>query len=631
MWYNSSMNGSIFSDIIAVLYLAAFIAAGQLLSRWVFCRSPRVVRITLGTALSLLMLMWLPALFSFGLGFTLLSQLLALAAAAATGFISAKKAVKPLMAVREPELRPYLCCVIPAVLLLCGLTLSHTLPHMPDGGLGSGQCTYGDMCMHLGIISSITRQGFFPPEYSIMAGQPMSYPFLCDSVSSTFYTLGASLRLSYILPMIPAFFSVASGVYLFFEDWFKRADKAVLAFVLFFIGGGFGFAYFMDGLRADPYNFTRIFTEFYETPTNLVGENVRWVNVIADMLVPQRATLFGWSVLFPCLYLLRRAVFDNDAGLFLPLGIMGGCLPLIHTHSFLALGLVSIPWFLRAVYKNNSITKFALYGVIAVALSAPQLLCFTFRQAGSFLTVNLNWANDTDTFLWFYVKNLGLIFILLPVAFIAAKKEDKETWLGVLFLWVLSEIIQFQPNPYDNNKLLFIWFAFCCGLVSSLLVEIYARLSDIKGRRLLAGIVVTAMTLSGVLTLGREAVSQYELFPKGEIEAAEFIDKNLPADCIILTGVHHNNAVAALTGRNIVCGSSAYLYYHGFDTYDREQDVAAMFENPKNSGELFEKYGVDYIYIGINERCNYSISPESFENLEKVFSNGTATLYRYSQ
>ena len=60
-----------------MLYLAAFIAAGQLLSRWVFCRSPRVVRITLGAALSLLMLMWLPALFSFGLGFTLLSQLLA--------------------------------------------------------------------------------------------------------------------------------------------------------------------------------------------------------------------------------------------------------------------------------------------------------------------------------------------------------------------------------------------------------------------------------------------------------------------------------------------------------------------------------------------------------------------------
>ena len=56
-----------------------------------------------------------------------------------------------------------------------------------------------------------------------------------------------------------------------------------------------------------------------------------------------------------------------------------------------------------------------------------------------------------------------------------------------------------------------------------------------------------------------------------------------------------------------------------------------MFEYPESSGELFEKYGVDYIYIGINERCNYSISPESFENFGKVFSNGTATLYRYNQ
>ena len=46
---------------------------------------------------------------------------------------------------------------------------------------------------------------------------------------------------------------------------------------------------------------------------------------------------------------------------------------------------------------------------------------------------------------------------------------------------------------------------------------------------------------------------------------------------------------------------------------------------------MFEKYGVDYIYIGINERCNYSISPESFESLEKVFSNSTAVLYRYGE
>ena len=623
------MNGSIISNITAVLYLAVFMAAGQLLSRRAFGYGERIARITLGVTAGLVMLMWLPALFALVLGFGLAAQLLALAAAVCIGAYCIKTAKKPLAEEEDIPLKPYLCCVLPVFLLLVRLAVSHTLPETEGGGLCSGQSTYGDMCMHLGIISSITRQGFFPPEYSILPGQAMSYPFLCDSVSSTFYTLGASLRLSYILPMLPAFFAVASGVYILFEDWFKRSDKAVIAFLLFFIGGGFGFAYFMDGLRSDPFNFTRIFTEFYETPTNLIGKNIRWVNVIADMLIPQRATLFGWSVLFPCLYMLRKAVFDGKESFFIPLGIIGGCLPLIHTHSFLALGLVSLSWLLLSVYKGKSIKRFLLYGIIAVVLAAPQLLFFTFRQAGGFLALNPNWANDTDTFLWFYVKNLGLIFILLPVAFIAARKEDREVWLGVLPLWVLAELIQFQPNPYDNNKLLFIWFAFSCGLVASLLSELYSRLSGMKGRWLLAGIMIVSLTLSGALTLGREAVSRYELFSAGELEAAGYIDTELPTDCVILTGVHHNNAVAALTGRNIVCGSSAYLYYHGFDTYDREQDVAAMYESPGSSAALFEKYNVSYIYIGVNERYTYDIDYDFFSALDPVFSGSAATVYRY--
>ena len=625
----SNMNGTFFGNIISVAYLMLFLASGYFIAFNVFPREGRLLHLTLGTAVGLLMLMWLPALFSFVLGFGVLSQLLALAAALAIGAKALFRGVRLLLLPREPALKPYLWCVVPTVVLLCVLLCTHVLPLNEYGGLSSGQSTYGDMCMHLGIISSISRQGFFPPEYSIFPGQAMSYPFLCDSISSTFYTLGASLRFAYMLPMMPAFFSVVSGVYLFFEDWFRDNKKAVLAFVLFFLGGGFGFAYFMNGIASDPYNFTRIFTAFYETPTNLVGENIRWVNVIADMLIPQRATLFGWSILFPCLLLLRRAALDEEDWMFLPLGVMAGLLPLIHTHSFLALGLVSVPWFIRAIYKKQSPKKFLLYGIIAVVLAAPQLLLFTFKSANSFLTLNFNWSNETDTFLWFYVKNLGLIFILLPVAFISAEDKDRLTWLGILPLWILCEFIQFQPNPYDNNKLLFIWFAFSCGLVASFLMDIYAKLEGIKGRRLLAGIAVIAMTLSGILTLGRELVSEYEVFSEGEVEAAMFIEENTPADAVFLTTTNHNNAVAALTGRSIVCGSASYLYYHGYDIYQREQDIRAMFEYPADSAELYEKYGVDYIYIGPYERNGYLLSHIDFAHLELIFANDTAAIYKY--
>ena len=129
----------------------------------------------------------------------------------------------------------------------------------------------------------------------ILPGVKLAYPFLCDSISSSVYVFGASLRVAYILPMLLAILQVFLGAYCLGKAVLKDKAKACLGWVLFFFNGGFGFVYFFDMLSNNKENFTRIFTGFYETPTNLVGNNVRWSNVIVDMLLPQRATLFGWA------------------------------------------------------------------------------------------------------------------------------------------------------------------------------------------------------------------------------------------------------------------------------------------------------------------------------------------------
>ena len=87
---------------------------------------------------------------------------------------------------------------------------------------------------------------------------------------------------------------------------------------------------------------------YYKTPTNQPEpNNLRWSNVIADLMVPQRTLLAGWAMGIPCFYLLetvfRPGRGDPDRGLRgeILLGIWAGGLPLIHTHTFLALGLSS--------------------------------------------------------------------------------------------------------------------------------------------------------------------------------------------------------------------------------------------------------------------------------------------------
>ena len=55
--------------------------------------------------------------------------------------------------------------------------------------------------MHLSFITSLARQGDFPPDYSLLPGHPLCYPFLGDSVSASLLLCGAPLTFSYALPM----------------------------------------------------------------------------------------------------------------------------------------------------------------------------------------------------------------------------------------------------------------------------------------------------------------------------------------------------------------------------------------------------------------------------------------------
>ena len=128
--------------------------------------------------------------------------------------------------------------------------------------------------------------------------------------------------------------------------------------------------------------------------------------------------------------------------------------------------------------------------------------------------------------------------------------------------------------------------------------------------------------------MGREIVSDYQLFSAAEVEAAEYIEESLPEKAVILTGDQHNNAVAALTGRYIVCGTGSYLYYHGIDYSAQRTAMAAMLADPAANADLFEQYNVDYIYISDHERRGFSANEAWFEeNCYSIFDNGGVQIF----
>lgn len=698
------MTGSLFGNIAGTLYFLYFQIAGILLFSYILKKEGALTRLLLGSSAGSLLLHWLPVLFSFFFDFTIVSHLLAALSLLPVYILFPGN--REMLAASYRELpsrirfhRFFLFALTGTFLLWIYLLYTHTILPGQNGGLYTGQCTYGDMNMHLGFITGIANQSSFPPEYSLFPGTRLSYPFLSDSISSSIYLMGASLRYAYILPMLTAFLQVVGSVYLLAVSLFQSRAKAVLTYVLYFFNGGLGFLYFIDWTKEGGYSLSDIFTGFYTTPTNLVDHNIRWVNMIADMLLPQRATLFGYALLFPCIWLLHQAVFRDKKEYFLPAGIFAGALPMIHTHSFLGIGLISASWLLIVLYRGSSFSKkirwmgaplltvfvlfmclvqygskkdllssqdflllgilgivcCILYGLIllflylkkhdrklllktwgiyllcALLLALPQLLFWTFGQVatGGFLRGHFNWGNQGDFYPWFYLKNLGVPLLCILMSVCAGRRKSAHLILPAFVIWYVAELIMFTPNTYDNNKLLYIAYLLLCLSAADYAAELYKRIQDMGGAKLLAGTFLFFSVFSAVLTLGREAVSKYQLYSPSHTALAEYIEANTKTDEVFLTSTRHNNEVSSLAGRNIVCGADTFLYFHGIDTSLRKSHLKLMYEAPLEHLDLYEQYNVSYVVISSWERADYAIDEDSFADLfELVFSLDEVSLYR---
>ena len=639
--------------MLSILYLMFFLAGGVILARLLLPRLRPVLRVYIGCSLGVLLLMWLPMLWAYAVRFSLPGHGLAagtLAALCAAAFLLRdRRAALPFDKQEQRMLCKLLMMVVPLTVLGGYLQYTHSIRLAADGSYHVGQSTYGDLSLHLAVCTSIVNAGF-PLHNSLMLGATMAYPYLSDSIASSMLLLGMPLNVSMAFTGTLMMALTFTGYALLCLQLCRRRGAAVLAFFLLFLNGGLGFLYALNPV-SDGYtqttvwdNLRTIMDGYYQTPTNQPDPyNLRWVNIICDMLVPQRGILGGWTMLMPCLNLLlpplcRRRTPDVRACVLL--GLFAGGLPLIHTHSYLALVLLSAGTCLYCVgtapRKWQAFRPWLIYGAIAAALSLPQLLAFTFVQAtGSdhFLRFQFNWCNNrggrglVDPYLWFYIKNIGLPYLLILLALLRRKPKDQPMpdelrqqrliACGAFLIYLIAEFILFQPNEYDNNKLFYVWFLLCLPMAADYACELFERLRGLPGRRVMAGAFLVTCFLSAGLTVARECVSDYHAYSPQDIATAEYIQKNTPEHSVFLTGNHHLNPVSSLAGRTILCSSDLYLYYHGFNTAERRAEIAAFYESPSENLDLLRKYQVEYVYVSAYERADtqYDLNEDALEAL----------------
>ena len=271
---------------------------------------------------------------------------------------------------------------------------------------------------------------------------------------------------------------------------------------------------------------------------------------------------------------------------------------------------------------------------MSLALALPQLCVWTFQQAGEggFLQGHLGWAIGAESYLFFYLQNLGLAGLLALGGLFLSRGGAFLRLAPALAIWLLAELVVFQPNVYDNNKLLYPAYAFLCCAAARCACRVLGLLRSRRARAGAAAGVVAVASFSAVLTMGREAVARYQLFGTGAVELAQWVEANTDPASVILTDTRHNNEIASLAGRNVVCGSPSYLYYHGLP-YDRAQrDVGQMYAAPQESQALLAQYQVRYILVSDFERGSYPVNQAALDALyPRVYDDGSRVLYQVTE
>lgn len=635
--------------MLGIVVLALFMLFGVFQARYLFREKKLTIVLWLGMVLGLMEMMWFPSLFAYIFDFTLIAQMFALGA---SGILSAVCII--LLAYREKPLKEehagdidlsfVLGVIFPAVILTAFLQYTHTFVNV-QGDLHVGQSTYGDLCMHAGFATGLIGQSY-PPEYTLLPGTKLGYPFLADALSSTMLLFGTPLSASLYVPGTVMCALFYMGFVIFAYELTGKKAAAALAFYLFFFSGGLGFTRLFDENGLNSWVLSDTLFGYYRTPTNLPEENLRWVNALSDLLIPQRTLMAGWMCLMPALYLLSCGMRERKFKTFVILGVWAGALPMIHTHSFLALGAISLGALLFTVAfekeRFESLQLFGSYGLLACFIAVFQLLEWTFPQTieGGSLRVCFNWVNNTgtgslrDNYLWFWIRNVGVMYVVFPIAaFFVRGRRVKALSFGCLILYAISEFILFQPNEYDNIKLFYVAYLVMLPIGASFLIDLYRRLTTAHKsavvtqiRRVSAYVLAWAFLIvsgaSGAVTILRECISDEVIFSKSHVEAGEFIRENTPVGSVFLSKDNHNNAANVLGGRKLVAGAALYLHFHGVDYQKAQSDMYLMLQDPLNHQYLFEKYGVDYVYISSYER-SAGADTEAFESLYPVVFENT--------
>lgn len=512
----------------------------------------------------------------------------------------------------------------------------HAIQVRPDGWYAAYLPHWGDGIAHLSYMASFAFKSLIPTTHPLFLNHPFTYSFGSDWIGGLLTRSGLPLWFAYNVWGLTLSIALLCSLWLLIKRITHSNIQTWLTVNLFLTSGGLGWKY----LIIDKLNPTSVPDSPYFPLLLTQRENtsIAWLNTIVGELIPQRAFLLALPLGAILLWVWYRQFVVGETVRFRYLifsGLLFGIMPIVHPHTTMVLATVLVFWSLDSLLTKSkrALMNIAAIGIPAVIVGSffvfkfltPSVSSGFFKWYPGWLALskNINWIS-------FWWDNWGLF---LPVAIISTFFFVDNTLKRVLYpfwLWfIVANLFLFQPYDWDNSKL-FTWvYLFLAIPVAAVLVQLF------KGRlyqKILALILFITMTLAGGIDAYRMLDTKtyaLQIVTQKEIALANTIRTQTPADSIILTSTTHRNWVPILTGRQILCGYLGWMWTYGIDADHRVADIKEMYAGSPLAENLLNRYGIDYVVIGPEEKSEFMVNEAYFAaRYPLLTSDAFTTVYR---
>ena len=538
-----------------------------------------------------------------------------------------------------------------AVVLVCGVWTVHFLHqayvYTPSGLFAGYVNIWGDWAAHLSFTGSFAYGHNFPPEYPIDPGHHLGYPFMIDFLAASLVPLGSPLTSSLVMTSGLLGLAFPAVLYLAAQRFAGGRAAAAIAVFVFLLGGGLGFYFLLGDIQHSGLAAVVHLPREYTLNREL---NFQWLNPVLAYLVPQRSTLFGFSLTLILLVVLWLAARGGSGWRpFLFAGVVAGVIPVYHVHAY---GTVVALAFFWALFTRR--VQWLGFFIPALVIGVPILLWMwppaNLSVCGDGVSLRgyclelgwlsyLDWQRDGAIwfgrdFVWFWMRNTSVFIPLLVAAHFLRSwfQTGFVTWFTPMWLWFLvPNVIVLQPWDWDNTKFFIFWALLGSIVVGGLLSRMFQRG---LGSAIVATVLLVMLVLAGAMDLARASdysVSANQFTDTRGLEVADWVRGHTSPEAVFVVAPEHNSPIPTLAGRRELIGYPGWLWTYGLPDYvQKGDDDKRILDGDASASDLVSKYGVDYVMIGPQEIPLGASRAYWDEHGTLVYDNGEYAVYRVS-